>query len=352
MTISLINSSYREPDVAEAPVNVSYTAVDNEIPVQNQLAKIVYRPVSAITDAPAHPSVQKAQIQGPSVDVALPCLSTPCQEVWYTPDPVSGGCDGAVTYSRTSQVIFGVVRARESEYASLEECTSKVYTEILQFLQQMSYSSLLRVWNYFSDINVDNDGIERYKRFCVGRHRAVSVVPDFERYLPAASAIGTAEQDFFLVYFIAAKKPGVQIENPRQISAFHYPDQYGPKSPSFTRAMLKNWKEVSQLYISGTASIVGHKTLHRDDVFLQLDETVENLRSLIGHVRAAHQCGIERLDQISALKVYIRHPEHYPLIEERLRELTAGKVPVLYLQGDICRKDLLLEIEGLASFRR
>ncbi len=341
MTISLFKPS-RGSGLIAAPLNVSYSPVaDTEIPVQNILASIEYQPA-----APAAAGQEQ-------IDVALPCLSAvPYRETWSSPEVVTAGSEGMISYRQSSRVIFGVVKVRESEFASLQDCTHRVYTEILQFLTRKDYPSLLRVWNYFSDINADSDGVERYKLFCVGRHQAVSVIPDFERYLPAASAIGTGTQEFFLVYFVAARSPGVQIENPRQISAFHYPDQYGPKSPSFTRAMLKNWEQVSQLYISGTASIVGHQTLHRDKVRLQLDETVANLQSLIGHVRAVHQCGIERLDQVSALKVYIRHPEHYALIQDRLEEVTAEKVPVLYLQGDICRQDLLLEIEGLVNFRR
>ena len=232
----------KEPGEIEAPVNVYYPATTSKnLLDKNILATIQYRPESGADDYCAEQALE----------VNLPCLSsTPCQEIWYAPHSVSQGCRGNISYRHSQDVLFGAITLNESDFSSLEDCTFHCYREILNLIHELGYSSLLRLWNYFSDINSEAEEIERYKSFCVGRHKAFSIIPDFERYLTAASAIGAHSKSTFLVYFIAAKNPGVQIENPRQISAFHYPDQYGPKSPSFTRAMLKNWRNVSQLFIS------------------------------------------------------------------------------------------------------
>ena len=84
----------------------------------------------------------------------------------------------------------------------------------------------------------------------------------------------------------------------------------------------------------------------------QLDETFKNLQSLIDHVREVHQLGIRKLDEISSLKVYVRYKQHYPLIEEKMQQYIDKDVPVLFLHGEICRDDLLVEIEGLANIKR
>lgn len=334
----------KEPGEVEAPVNVYYPATTSKnLLDKNILATIQYRPESGADD----------YCDEQALEVNLPCLSsTPYQEIWYAPHSVSQGHRGNISYRHSQDVLFGAITLNESDFSSLEDCTFQCYREILNLIHELGYSSLLRLWNYFSDINSEAEEIERYKSFCVGRHKAFSIIPDFERYLTAASAIGAHSESTFLVYFIAAKNPGVQIENPRQISAFHYPDQYGPRSPSFTRAMLKNWRNVSQLFISGTASIVGHKTLHEGNVLQQLEETFKNLQSLIDHVREVHQLGIRKLDEISSLKVYVRHKQHYPLIEENMKQYINKDVPVLFLHGEICRDDLLVEIEGLANISR
>ncbi len=343
MTITVFKQLSSSSKLELNPVDVRYEPINSTQKITDrQLAVIHYR--SGLEG--------KVNTDSHKIQVDLACLSaTAYEEVWYASSPVSEHTVGNITYRQSAEVMFGVIKIQESDFSSLEECTFQCYQEILNLLKKQAFPSLLRMWNYFSDINSEISNIERYKSFCIGRHKAFSAAPDFERYLPAASAIGSDEPGCYMIYFLAAKKPGVQIENPRQISAFHYPGQYGPKSPSFTRAILKNWTQSSQLYISGTASIVGHNTLHMGSVEKQLQETFENLKSLIDHVREVHQPKVHNINNISALKVYIRHKEDYLTIKDHLKSIVSDQVPVLYLQGNICRKDLLLEIEGIINFK-
>lgn len=343
MTITVFKQLSSSRKLELSPVEVRYEPINSNREItDSQLAVIHYR--SSMED--------KFATDSHKIQVDLTCLSsTAYEEVWYASSPVTEHIVGNITFRQSDEVMFGVISVQESDFSSLEECTFQCYQEILHLLNKQEYPSLLRMWNYFSDINSEISHVERYKSFCIGRHKAFSAAPDFERYLPAASAIGSHKPGFYMIYFLAARKAGVQIENPRQISAFHYPGQYGPKSPSFTRAILKNWAQSSQLYISGTASIVGHDTLHKDSVEKQLQETFENLKSLIDHVREVHQSKVQNINNISALKVYIRHKEDYLVIKDQLKSILSDQVPVLYLQGNICRKDLLLEIEGIINFK-
>lgn len=286
-----------------------------------------------------------------SLNINLSSLDkTDSCEVWLARDKLVSGKHGDIEFRKNNELIFGKICLDETQFESLEACSNHAYSSILDFLEKKEFPYLIRIWNFFADINQTTDSLERYQSFCVGRHDALQEVTEFERLLPAATAIGTAGGQF-IIYFLATTKAGVQVENPRQISAYHYPKQYGPKSPSFARATLKHWPSVTQFFISGTASIVGHETLHEENVLIQLDEILKNIEALVMTVRDTHQQPIRDITGLSLMKVYIRHPEHYQMIQEALSHRVGKDVSVIYLQGDICRENLLLEIEAFAEFQ-
>ncbi len=284
------------------------------------------------------------------VHVYLPGLSTPCHyEIWETRDTLDEGNLGDITYRKNDDILFCKLQVPESSFQNVNELSNYAYEQVVSCAQQLGYPHLLRVWNYIKNITDQQDDMERYQSFCMGRqHVYQQKIENFERYLPAASVIGTIDGDL-VIYLLASKTPGIQIENPRQVSAFQYPEEYGPASPSFSRATLKRWPNMSQLFISGTASIVGHETKHPDNVLIQLEETLKNLDSLIKNVKDTHQLALEGVNDLSIMKVYIRHEEHYPLIEKALRQRLGNDIPCIFLKGDICRANLLLEIEGIIN---
>lgn len=289
--------------------------------------------------------------------VASPCLinkiNTPqlgdksVVEVWTSSTPVNYGEQYCVQYSASDEVLFGSIRIAETDQSSLDVIARKTYESIFALLQVKSYPHLIRAWNYLPNINQITNGLERYRLFCLGRHQAFSEHNSFfERDFPAASAIGTRNGDL-QIYFLAARHAAKQIENPRQISAFHYPLCYGPRSPSFSRAMLKKWERSHHLYISGTASIVGHTSCHVGDLDRQLQETLLNIESILTHANHISGARINFSNNLASLKIYIRHPEHLAQIQSTLERHFTNKIPALYLQGDICRNELLLEIEAI-----
>ena len=129
------------------------------------------------------------------------------------------------------------------------------------------------------------------------------------------------------------------------MSAFRYPDRYGPRSPSFSRATLKRWAGGFQLFVAGTASIVGHESRHQVELLTQLDETLRNLDLVIseGGRRLGKPLG---LSDAAALKVYLRHAEDYERVSRAFAPRIAAEASVIYLRADICRRELLLEIKA------
>lgn len=284
-----------------------------------------------------------------NIEVDLPQLGqTPLLEIWSSDTAVHTGHWQQFQYSYNGNLLFATLEVTDHGSEQLEQISEKYYQDMFKMINELGYPHLIRMWNYFPAINSETCGLERYQQFCVGRHHAfANSDKNFQDNLPAASAIGSNSGKRFLVYFIASRTAGTQVENPRQVSAFCYPKQYGPLSPSFSRGISMPWQNGTQLYLSGTASVVGHRTVHVDSVLDQLDETLTNIKTLCQHA-VTPQIKLHMAD-LQGLKVYIRNREDYPEIKARLEQKLGSDTPILYLLGDICRQDLLLEIEGLFS---
>jgi len=135
------------------------------------------------------------------------------------------------------------------------------------------------------------------------------------------------------------------IENPRQTSAYHYPPQYGVHSPIFSRACVLSESSGTNLFVSGTASIVGHQTIHPGDVAAQTRETVANIDALLGEANRVVGESRYFLDALK-FKVYVRQPADLRAVEAVLTSALRPATPIVYLQADVCREDLLVEIEA------
>lgn len=262
-------------------------------------------------------------------------------ECWRSERLVETGRHGEIAFVTDGRFLFGHLVLDETPGHCLEQPAHHAYTEILRLLRAFGGLQLLRIWNIVDAINEDQAGLERYRSFCVGRATALAAAGFAHQALPAASGVGSATPGL-MISFIAATEPGRQIENPRQVSAFRYPREHGPKSPSFSRALLYPLSpEKSLLFVSGTASIVGHQTMHQGDLDKQFEETCRNLEAVKGAVDPA--CRFE------ALRVYVRRDEDAPSVMARCRNYFGDQLPMIPLKSAICRRELLLEIEGVAS---
>lgn len=284
----------------------------------------------------------------PVFNIGLPLLAgKPQTEYWLSPIPVHYGKYASINYSYNGSVLFGHLLLEEGDFPDFRIASQVAYQHVFELLQAAGYPYLLRMWNYFPAITVQQGELNRYQTFCLGRQDALDAFGNFDYSPPAATAIGTQHAGLQL-YFIAAKHAGMQLENPRQTSAFLYPRQYGPVSPAFSRATVKDWGQGKHIYISGTTSIVGHETLHVGDPLAQLDETLCNLEALLGHGDDTLGLPIRKVRDLTQLKVYVHDSASLPALQKRLAAyLDSSKISVLYLQGDVCRADLMVEMEGI-----
>jgi len=297
-------------------------------------------------------SLEKSRDFGscPVVCLDLPQFTgPPLAEVWTSSLSVNYCQAEGIHCAMDDDVLFGALQLEESAGTLLDNVTYRAYRHLLVQARALGYPHLLRMWNYFSRINGESDGLERYQRFCVGRYQALAEgLPDFPRTLPAGTAVGTMSGPL-TIYFLAAREPGMHVENPRQVSAYKYPRVYGPRSPSFARATLRPSISGANLLIAGTASVVGHVSKHIGEPHNQTLEIIRNLNALISHIEQRHGLTRGQWYGQALFKVYIRHPEHFSTIRDILDEQLPSHTQVLYLHGEMCRSELLLEIEGVLS---
>lgn len=231
------------------------------------------------------------------------------------------------------------------EELSLDQVAEEAYSAIFELMQQLGYPHLCRTWNYFSDITASSaHPHNHYQLFCTGRSRA------YEKYqaplhYPAATVVGLPE-DGLHIYFLAAKHAGHAIENPQQVSAYDYPKQYSQDAPLFARALLHETPSQSLFFVSGTASIRGHSSQHIDNVMQQTHASLDNIQALIKTGQEKYALDMSDLSQFTQFKVYIKRAEDLALVKSQIQQRCGQQAQCIYLQADLCRTELLVEIEA------
>ena len=274
-------------------------------------------------------------------------------ETWLSDLPLQAGCSENIAWCRTDGVLYGVLELDEADFpdtpgvSALQAASAEAYRRLFRLLDTQNMPHLWRVWNYLADINLETDGLERYRQFNIGRQDAfVACRRGASGNVPAACAIGLVGGTLNIA-FMAGTTPAVPVENPRQVSAYNYPADYGPRSPTFSRAALVYPEGQEILFISGTASIVGHQTVHPGDVVGQCRESMANIAAVLAEANRLRRSLAFMLSEL-CYRVYVRHAGDFDKVRAALRTLI-GAAEVVYVQADICRHDLLLEIEAFAS---
>lgn len=288
----------------------------------------------------------------PFAQVAMPLLGAPdtAFECWRSTAPLRTGTHASIRYSHSDAFLFGSLQLRESDPSDgrtgLEHATERAYREICATLDATGFGHLLRVWNYLPGINLETHGSERYRQFNSARQQALLACGrDVRGNVPAASALGSGGGPLS-IYFLAGRTAPAFIENPRQMSAYHYPEQYGPRAPSFSRAALVRHRGAT-LFISGTSSILGHRSLHEGDPAAQTRETLANIEALLEEASRL-QAGTFRLDSLT-YKVYVRDPADFQTIGSQFDAIVGSQARRIYLKADVCRRDLSVEIEAVGQ---
>jgi len=285
-------------------------------------------------------------------------------ELWLGHTPGALQTFEGISFRCDGHSLFGVLNLDDSA-TGLQDQARTAYDRMFRLLAKTGYSQLWRTWNFIEAIHAqepvlatapeapptaDNSAerptLERYRQFNLGRQAAYDAFAQSAPHTaPAACALGMRDGGYCFA-FLAGKIPPILLENPRQTSAYHYPATYGPRSPTFSRAALILQPTHAVLLISGTASIVGHESRHVGNVRAQTRETITNLSEIVAQANDRLPEGERFTLSKLHLRVYVRHPEDADAVRRELRVCLGKQLNLCFIQADVCRQELLVEIEA------
>jgi len=270
------------------------------------------------------------------------------------------GWVGECAHPRLRCVTASFDNARSLDFPGFQRRVTEAYEAIFEQLDAGNSYCPVRFWAFVPGIHDDlGAGLDRYMAFNAGRYAAFTArfgrPASFDVSVPTGSAVGTGG-DTFSLYCAAADEPGSPVENPRQVSAYHYSRRFGPKPPCFARATLLRGEGESLLLVGGTASITGEDSRHLGALDAQVYETFSNLASVVAS--ATGRCLPENasaretealLHTFRELRVYYTSLANKDALLALIRATFPSRCRVEWIQALLCRRELLVEIEGVAS---
>jgi chorismate lyase/3-hydroxybenzoate synthase len=302
-----------------------------------------------------------SRVAQPPAWVAALVAGTPAVTVANPHDP--GAQLEIAAAGRFVRVSAAIVDAETLSTDALEARVIGAYRGLCALLARHDRHAV-RFWNFIPQIHAQMpDGRDRYMVFNAGRFHAFSDVYGsqaiFARALPTASAVGI-DSGPLVIHALGDLAPGMPVENPRQVPAYSYSKRYGPLPPCFARATLTEREPGEPPYsgkhcllIGGTASIIGEDSQHMRDPHRQSIETFDNLSTLVTHAAARVDAPIalaDPLDALTDLRVYFVHDAHAALVRDLVLARFRHAKHIEFTRADLCRTELLVEIEGLARF--
>lgn len=230
--------------------------------------------------------------------------------------------------------------------------------------ENFNFSSVIRQWNYIENIysasKSDGKLTQNYQIFNDVRSEYYQK-DEFKNGYPAATGIGMDVGGVVIDFIASSLSKHISIHsvnNPLQIDAHQYSEDVligemdnKKTSPKFERAKTVSNNILGDIYISGTAAIKGEETIEQSGIVSQTIATIENINELIT-VNNLRKNGIEVSNNsvtMSSLRVYLKNEYDLSKAKE-LCEQYFPNVSTLYLIADICRENLIVEIEGKANF--
>jgi len=233
--------------------------------------------------------------------------------------------------------------------------------------EKMEFSDIIRQWNFIEQITMEvrhnNSASQHYQVFNDVRSKYYQQA-DFINGYPAATGIGM-DCGGIIIDVIAAKFgiecSTVAIKSPVQKDAYSYTKEvlaenssmndFCRTSPKFERAKILITPSNKWIFISGTAAIKGQVSIPVLSADQQTELTIQNILNLIS-VENMHKHGIKSSEnaKIDYLRVYVKYQQDIPAVKNMCQKYFPA-TPSVYIVADICRPELLVEIEGMAMIR-
>lgn len=244
---------------------------------------------------------------------------------------------------------------------SITEQSEEVFRMLGDVLQEEGFpvESIVRQWNYIERITGVEEGRQHYQAFNDARTAFYNQAAWTNGY-PAATGIGVTHGGILVDIDAVLPADGecyvTPLDNRLQVAAHNYSEsvlvtgQTEKSTPKFERGKCVNFGSSGVIYISGTAAIRGEESLKGAALPEQLYATMENIAYLISleNVTAAGAtCRFQ--PSVEMLRIYLKDMSAVKEAKELMGAFRLS-VPVVYLWADVCRDELLIEIEGIAKF--
>lgn len=227
-----------------------------------------------------------------------------------------------------------------------------IFATISHILDEAGFAinDIYRQWNYIEGITVIKGGNQNYQEFNDARSRFYSQAT-WQGGYPSATGIGVGCGGVMIELYAHKGEAGsLPLDNPMQVSAHKYSQNVltgnvtvnfdHRTTPKFERARIMG----DTIYISGTAAIKGEDSLTTADIITQTEATMSIMNNLVAKENIPLQCNGSCYDH---LRIYVKQEGDIPAVVDFMEEHypTPQKH---YLVSDICRPELLIEIEGTA----
>jgi len=262
-------------------------------------------------------------------------------------------------------VVSGLsVLSKNNDTSELSEKSFKLMKSILK-KENLTFSNVTRQWNYIENIlminKVNNISIQNYQVFNDIRAKHYNSA-DFICGFPAATGIGMNTGGVIIDFYAVSTPQKIYvapISNPKQIDAHQYSEDVLIGSsyqeskvknpPKFERAKLLYFNDSGLIFISGTASIIGQKTKSVQKIDEQTITTIENIYQLISKNTLQNlNINHSKEPKFVNIRVYVKNEQDIPIVKSICKKYFK-ETPTLYLVSDICRNELLVEIEGIVE---
>lgn len=266
-------------------------------------------------------------------------------------------CYGVIESNKeTLLFVEGIPSSDFSE--SVRRQSDEVFGKLDELLTMYGFEvdDIVRQWNYIGNIVSCRGGKQNYQEFNDARSAYYGKCSWGNGY-PAATGIGGSFEGIVVgaIAFKRAEQRGVfPIDNPLQVAAHVYSksvliddDANAVKStPKFERAKLIESANGACCFVSGTAAIRGEESMDASSARLQTIKTIENIEYLVSKENLVRfGCKPYELKSVQ-LQVFIKHREDYEAVREEV-ERAYPHLTVVYSLADVCRSELLVEIEGI-----
>ena len=207
------------------------------------------------------------------------------------------------------------------------------------------FQDVVRTWFYLNDIL---NWYDEFNKVRSAQYRSFDIMPGPGRdlQLPASTGIrgsningSTGVLDLFAVAGPKASRPLIkQLSNTVQKDAFCY-------GSAFSRGALIHKDDISLLQISGTAAIDEQGiSLYPGDIRSQMACTLDKTEELLDQVGGS-------FSDICAATVFVKQPEFVPVFWEIAAARGLDSFPAVCVVTDICREELLFEIDAEAIIK-